>query len=445
MKKLRSVALITLALAVAIPNLWANGESEAQDEGPRTLEVFVFAGPIKEAFWQEVIAEFNTKYPEVEVELTAIPKINDQVRPRIAASDPPDVYFVAGANNIPVDQLVAEDLIVSLQPLLDAEVWEGGSNFADSLAPGNVKYFDGTPYSIVLPKHIVGFWYHEPTFQAKGWDVPKNFADFQALCPEIEAAGMAPMVTTGIYPYYFKDFVLKSSVASAAGRQALLDWKNLKPGFFTSEAFRSVLERYQWVIENDYLLKGSEGMNHVASQSEWVHGKAAFVPTGTWLEAEMKNDFPEGFAEGIRFTPSFFIGENDPQVVHPLGAASMTVFDTPEQDLSLEFLRTLYSKDVIKKMTEITNILSIVPAANSVSQKSAAVSSAVDFYDSLEVVTWPVGGYGSQDVDRELAAKLQGLMTGQITAEEICEALEAKAAEVRNDPDAIFFEAYFPE
>ena len=445
MKRFRSMVLLTVALTILIPGLWANGDGESGEQGERTLEVFVFSGPIKEAFWNEVTAAFNARYPGVKVELTAIPTVNDQVRPRIAAGDPPDVYFVAGANKIPLEQLVAEDLIVPLNGLLEGETWDKDGVFAESLAPGNVQFFDSVPYGIVLPKHVAGFWYHEPTFEANGWEVPTNFAEFQELCPQIAAAGMAPMVTTGIYSYYFERFVMRSSVASEGGRQALLDWKNLEPGFFLSDPFRSVLERYEWVIDNGYLLKGSEGMNHVASQSEWVHGKAAFVPTGTWLEAEMKNDFPEGFAEGIRFAPSFFIGEDKTPVVYPHGDASMTIFDGPNKDLAIEFLRVLYSPEVIAKMTEMTNILSIVPEANAASQKSAAVASAVAWSERAPVVPWPVGGYGSQDVSKDLTAKLQGLMTGQVGTAEICESLEAVAESVRSDADSVFFEAYFPE
>lgn len=253
------------------------------------------------------------------------------------------------------------------------------------------------------------------------------------------------MVTTGVYTYYFDQHVLRSSVAAEGGPQALLDWKNLEPGFFRSDPFRKVIERYEWVVDNGYLLKGSEGLNHIASQSEWVHGKAAFVPTGTWLEAEMANDFPEGFAEGIRYTPSFFIGEGVSPVVHPLGGAAMVVFKGDEEDLGIEFLRALYSTDVIKRMTDLTNILSVVPEANAASTKSPAVASAVAWSERASVVTWPVGGYAAQDVTQDLGAKLQGLMTGQVSSQELVESLESVAEKVRNAPDNVYFDAYFPQ
>ena len=441
MKRIVAASLISIGLFAPV---FAEGQKETADTTD-SLEVFAFAGPIKEAFWQEAITEYNSRYPDVEVSLTAGPKINDQVRINIAAGNAPDIYFSAGAGKITIPQMVAEDLILPLDGLLNGPDWNDKGTLKDSLINGRVQKIDGTTYGIEVPFHLVGFFYHEPTFAENGWKVPENFDDFRRIAPEIQAKGISPMVTTGVYPYYFEEFVMRGAVAAAGGKQALLDWANLKPGFFTSPIFKSVVEKYEWTITRGYQMPESAGLNHTASQTEWVHSKAALIPCGTWIESEMKNDFPEGFAEGIRFLPSFFIDNSQDMIVTPYGNAPVTVLKGDGEENAKNFIRALYAPEVMAKLTEITNILSNVPEANSISQKSPAISSAVDWYENAQSINWPVGGYATQDITKTLQGNLQSLMSGQITAEELCSNMEAAAEKVRSDKNISYFDAYIPE
>lgn len=441
----RKRVLTTLALIVlASAGAFANGQAEEPSSSGGSLEIFAFAGPIKEAFWQEAVSEFNTRFPETEVALTTGPKINDQVRINIAAGNAPDIYFSAGAGKISIPQLVAEDLISPLDDLLSGPDWENKGSLEQSILPGRVQKLDGRTYGIEVPFHLGGFFYHEPTFEEHGWKVPGNFRDFMELSPRIAADGMSPMVTTGIYPYYFEHFVMRGSVVSDGGKQAALDWVNLKPGFFTSDVFKGVVEKLEWTVQNGYLMGESAGLNHTASQTEWVHSKAAFIPCGTWLESEMKNDFPEGFAEGIRFMPSFMINEKSPLIVTTYGNAPVTVFKGDDEAAAKEFIRALYSPRVMAKLTEITNIMSNVPEANDISRKSPAITSAVNWMNDADSVNWPVGGYSTQDVTKAIQGNLQGLMSGQLTSDEFCKNVEAAAEKVRNDGSISYFEAYIP-
>jgi N-acetylglucosamine transport system substrate-binding protein len=442
----RKILSLSLFVILTAGSLFATGqsESEAKDE-KKTLDIFAFAGPIKEEFWLEAVKEFNSRFPDVEVNLTAGPKINDQVRINIAAGNAPDIYFSAGAGKITIPQLVAEDLIIPLDDFLVSKTWNGTDSFQDSLISGRVQKIEGKTYGIEVPFHLVGFFYHEPTFKEKGWEIPSDFRDFQKLAPQIAADGMSPMVTTGVYPYYFEHFVLRGGVAAAGGAQALLDWANLKPGFFTTDAFKSVIEKYEWTIKNGYLLKDSAGLNHTASQTEWIHGKAAFVTSGTWIESEMKNDFPEGYAAGIRFMPSFFIDNSKDMTVTPYGAAPVSILRGDGEEEAKEFLRALYSPSVMKRLTEITNILSNVPEANTISQKSPAITSAVDWYENTKSVSWPVGGYATQDITKALQGNLQSLMMGDLSSDEFCNNMEAAAEKVRSDDSIIYYDAYIPE
>jgi N-acetylglucosamine transport system substrate-binding protein len=254
------------------------------------------------------------------------------------------------------------------------------------------------------------------------------------------------MTSTGKYPYYFEHFVLRGAVAAEGGAQALLDWKELKPGFFTSDVFKNVIKKYEWVVKNGYLLEGSEALNHVESQLEWINGNTAFVTSGTWIESEMSKDFPEGFKDGIRYLPSFFVDADSEMAVVPYGDASIAVFkDGGNTAAAKEFVKALYSEKMMMKMTEITNILSNVPSANQKAAKSPAIESALGWLNSLNQVAWPEGGYITQEITKDLQSLLQALMVGDETADSFCEKLEATAERIRKDSSVTFIDAYIPE
>jgi len=449
MKKTTTVLLAALILCGAALGTWASGQKEEEKaKGPAikgNLEVYVFSGPIKKEFWDEAVAEFTARYPEVNVKLVAIAKIHDQVRPKIVAGDPPDLYFNAGAGRIMVEQLYEEKLALQLDDLLNEKNWEGTKRFRDTILSYRFNVLEGKTWGIQLPFHLIGFYYHEPSLKKLGITAPQDFPEFMEYGAKLHGQGVAPMVTTGIYPYYFTHFVMRGAVAAAGGKQAFIDWKELKPGFFTSSVFKDVIRKYEEVIKKGYLLKGSEGMNHTESQLQWIQDKAAFVTSGTWIESEMSKDFPAGYTEGIRFTPSFFVDKGVQRVISPYGDASMVIFKGKNEAAAKEFLKALYSIKIMASMTELTNILSNVPEANAQAKKSPAIQSAMAWMDKLPQIAWPEGGYITAEVDNTLSAKLQALMTGQISTDELAAAVEASAEKVRNDKSVTFLKAYFPE
>jgi len=440
-----------LLLTIVTFTLAANGktdEGSVSSEGGQIqgdLDVYAFVGPIKMPYWDAVVEEFNSRYPDVNVNMVGNAKIHDQIRPMIVAGDPPDVYFNAGAGRITIEQMYTEDLALQLDSLLDEQNWEGTETLRDSILPYRMDVVEGHAYGIQLPFHLVGFFYHEPTFEKNGWTVPTNFDEFMAVSKKMVQDGVAPMTTTGVYPYYFEHFVIRAAVASAGGEQALLDWKELKPGFFTSDIFKNVIRKYEEVIDAGYLLKDSEALNHIESELEWINGNSAFVTSGTWIESEMSKDFPEGYREGIRFIPSFFIDSDQEMTVVPYGNASTAIFkDGGNVSAAKEFVKAMYSIAMSKKMTETTNILSNVPEANAEAHKSPAIQSALAWMDTQKQIAWPEGGYITKDVTKEIQSQLQALMVGGVTADEMCLAIEAKAEAVRNDPAVVFIEAFIP-
>ena len=78
---------------------------------------------------------------------------------------------------------------------------------------------------------------------------------------------------------------------------------DLEPNAWKHESVKMAAEALAEIKAKGYMLEGTEGLDHIQSQTRWNEGKAAFIPSGSWLENEQKKVAPEGFATTVAPTP----------------------------------------------------------------------------------------------------------------------------------------------
>jgi N-acetylglucosamine transport system substrate-binding protein len=179
-------------------------------------------------------------------------------------------------------------------------------------------------------------------------------------------------------------------------------------------------------------MPGTEALNHTESQTEWLKGKAAFIPCGTWLENEMRSVIPEGFEMVIADVPgpgNAIIAEADETFFVPAHAKN------PEA--GMEYLRCFLSKAGAAFFAQ--NVGSIFPVKGGTEgvDISAAMESALAAVDAAgnEVSGRPKFISWYNDLGTEMKNNLGSLINGRITPEEFVDVVQAKADEVADDPD----------
>ena len=183
-----------------------------------------------------------------------------------------------------------------------------------------------------------------------------------ALCEQIKGSGIAPWITTGVHPQYIQD----SSSTRCSGSttpQAMINIDNLEEDAWKSPAVADVLEALYQLAERDYFAEGWEGLDHTQSQAEWLQGKAAFLPCGSWLENEMGASIPDGFNMVVAPTPSLDgdkcrskASSRRRRAVHRSRAGQNV-------QGGKEWLRLLFSKEGGRFFAESTKSLTVVNGA----------------------------------------------------------------------------------
>src|SRR5207245_8487241 len=138
---------------------------------------------------------------------------------------------------------------------------------------------------------------------------PHTWSELLSLCAKIKAAGIAPITYQGKYLYYMIDGFLLPWAVSAGGIKVVDDAQSLVPGAWKSPAFLQAARMIKELKDKGYFQDGANGMSHTESQMEFVSGRAAMIPCGTWLHSEMSKVMPPDF-QMVYFRPPVL--DNDP-------------------------------------------------------------------------------------------------------------------------------------
>jgi hypothetical protein len=202
----------------------------------------------------------------------------------------------AGAEQLPLATLADTGQLADLTQLVDTESIDGGK-IRDTLNPVALEAGDYGGKILVLnyALEVYGLWYDKTLFDEKGWQPAETWEDFLALADEIKGAGIAPMAHQGKYPYYIQQ-VLMDMAVKHGGKEVVTAIDSLEPNAWKHESVKLAAEALAEIKSKGYMLQGTEGLDHIQSQTRWNEGKAAFIPSGSWLENEQK----KGRAGGLR-------------------------------------------------------------------------------------------------------------------------------------------------
>jgi N-acetylglucosamine transport system substrate-binding protein len=432
------------AAAAAKPDLPFEVAPEAMNPfnlQPAEVDGVFFAGGYGDDYIKYAAKLQEKLHPGTTVKVQSIQKITEQLQPRFVAGNPPDVIDNSGANLLPMSDLVRDQQVMDVTALLDAPSLDTpGKKVRDTLFAGSQDsaMFGGVPYGINMSYTISGLWYSKPGFEKAGYTYPKTWADMLTLCEQIKKDGKAaPWTYQGKYPYYIWGIVTNMLIYYAGGNDVLMKLDNLEAGAWDDPAVKRAVEDLYQLYDKGYIMKGTAGLTHTESQTEWLKGNAVFIPCGSWLENEMKTVTPAGFNMVAANVPGYADGKGDQNAVNAVGGETYIVpskAKNPKQ--GLEYLRCLISKDSAKYFAENVSALMPVIGGTEGAKLSTAVQSAMALAEAAKGVTvlWNLPNWYSS-FQKELETRTGELMTGTIKPDEFRAQMQKAADAVAKDPD----------
>ncbi|MFJ8164049.1 N-acetylglucosamine/diacetylchitobiose ABC transporter substrate-binding protein [Streptomyces sp. NPDC096136] len=327
------------------------------------LDVVVFKGGFGDDYAKAWEAAFDKKWGTTSSHL-GTQEIAAKLQPRFNGGNPPDVIDDSGAQQIKVDVLAKGGQLADLTAVLDApSLDDPGKKVRDTLIAGTVEQGTqgGRFVSLNYVYTVFGLWYSGKLFQEKGWTEPKTWDEFLAICAKAKEAGMGGLAHQGKYPYYI-NVVIMDLIAKKGGLEAMKAIDNLAPNAFEGNpAALAAVEAVYEVVEKGYLMPGTNGLTHTESQTAWNQYKAAFIPSGSWLENEQLKQTPPDF--DMKFLPVPVLADSKLPFT-AIRAGANEPFIVPEKAANkaagLEFLRSMLSREWSTIFAQQANSLTVV-------------------------------------------------------------------------------------
>lgn len=424
----------TLALALA----GCGGDKKASNsEGAKgSIEVVSFQGGYGIDQFEKA-AQGWEEATGGEATVTGNPRVWEQLKPRFVKGDVPDVTWPGWGMD--TWGLIYDGQLLDLNPALDSPPFGATEGkWRDSFDPQLLKLgqYEGKQYMLPYHVNINGWWYNKKLFDQHGWKVPTTFDELLALNDQIKAKGIAPLTFQGQYPYYaLYGFVY--SWAIAGGGDAM--WKacvNLEPGAWNNPHIVRAAQMVATLRDRGDFLKGSLGLDHTTSQLEFLKGKAAMIPCGTWLYSEMANVMPEGTQIEFMLPPFVAGGVGDPSAVMVSIEPWMVPAKAKNPQGGIDFYKYLTTPERAREFVEAKGTLMAIKVAEGVKYPPHLVRPAEIFESSTykwqaEFRSWyPRFSKAAEDA-------MAALIDGKMSPQQFADALEKAAGATRDDPQVV--------
>jgi len=400
--------------------------------GKVKVEVQAFQGGYGIDFFQKAGEEYSKLNPNVQVTVAGDPRVWEALRPRLVAGDVPDLMFPGWG----MDHwaLVNDGALLELDAALDEKAYKSEEPWRSTFRPGllDLCQKDGKTYMLPLYVMIYGWWYDPGVFAKNGWTPPQTWAELLAFGEKCKAKGVAPIAFQGQYPYYMIEGMLLPWACSVGGIEAVNAAQNLEPGAWSSPAMLRAAQMIAELRDKGFFLKGSVAMSHTEAQTQFLNGKAAMVPCGSWLESEMKSTMPPGAQVAFMPVPDVAGGKGDPTALLIGIEPWMVPTAAKHPKEAIEFFRYLTSLDEAKKFVrEKGTLMAIVGSDDtdmppSLEAPARALAGSKTVW-SVQYRTW----YPA--MQEEIEGAITSLLNGQLTPEQFVERCEAAATKTRND------------
>jgi len=331
-----------------------------------------------------------------------------------------------------------EDQVLPLDDALSSPAFDGKGTWRDTFEPSTLSFgkFKGKQYMMPYHFSIWGWWYDAALFEKHGWKAPTTYKELLALCDQIKAAGIAPLTYQGKYPGYLLQGALLPWAVNIGGKKVIDNAQSLTPGAWKDPAILQAAKMIEEIRLKGYIQEGAAALSHTEAQMEFLNGRAAMIPCGTWLYSEEQKVMPPGVKLTYFNTPFVEDGQGDPSTVSIVFEPWIVPLKGSNHDLAIDFYKYLTSKEKAKQFVERKATLMSIKGANDAKLPDSLVGAAKAFKEAK--VTWTsLFGDRYHAFGKEVENAMGALATGKSTPEEFCERCEAAAKKTREAKDFV--------
>lgn len=421
-----SVLAAALGLAAAAPALAQDGPQTGGWESLGDVTLRVAGEQASETTLTQLAEQFETLYPNVNVELE-FKSFDDFMATVLVIADSPDAPdIIFGNQGYTVDgPLVEAGLIVSLEPYYEAYGWADryGAGAMDQFrfSEDGIHFGSGPRWGIAESADFVGVYYNVDKLAALNLQPPRTFADFEAALEPAKAAGELPIKlgNQAGWPAIHAIGIAQGAFWPAADARAWVF--GIEGADYAAEPSLLAARTFRGWADAGYVNDDANALDYDQAWQEFAKGDGVFLPGGSWLAAGLRDSM--GDSVGFMAPPP---GESGKVVaVAALSLPFHISSRSANPDLAAGFIDFVMAPD--KGQVYFDN--GRIPAAAS-SEGTPADPLTAQLNDAWTRIAEDDGliyyqDWASDTMFGTLSSTLQELIGGRITPEEFVAAVQA--------------------
>lgn len=359
MRRSKSGMFIALSLVLASTACIGGGgggrDGSSDQAGGKTVISF-FTGTAEtaalEAKAKQEIAIFEKENPDIQVEREALPPddVRTVIQTRLRSNNPPDVFtFDTGPGFGGV--LADAGLLYPLDKAYEQNGWRI-YNWARQRAT-----YNGKTYGVPTQVEELGVYYNKDVFDELGFGEPKTLDELRQIAAAVRDKNMIPFAF-GDNEKWPAGHLFSMAVSNLLGRQGL-DRILYGHGRWNEPAVVKGIDLFfRDFVSDGYYPEDVNAITYDDANTLFYGGKAAMLPTGTWLVAELEEtvrDFEIGF---------FPFPSIDGSSVSPaagVGSGYFVAADTDEPKAAIKLLDFFLSQKTGQRTAEEFNTIPAYP------------------------------------------------------------------------------------
>lgn len=293
-KRVIGTLLVGTMLAGLVTGCGGSGSSSSSSaSGTVELELFSTKAENKDIL-QTLVNKFNESHEGVTITITAPADAGTVLKTRMAKNDMPDIVAMGGDTNYTEVQsagmlvdLSGEDYISTIQESYLQMVYDVNKDKEEKA------------YGIPYATNASGVIYNVDIFEEQGIEVPTTWDEFIAVCDQLEAAGIQPLLMTykddwtGLCPW--------NSMAPDLQPDGFTD--NRKAGATTFVGtHEEIADKYLTLL--DYAQDDFMGLTYDDGNKLFANGGAAMIINGNWAINQYLNSNPDANVDMFAFPAS---------------------------------------------------------------------------------------------------------------------------------------------
>jgi raffinose/stachyose/melibiose transport system substrate-binding protein len=266
-------ATVAFFVAASMAALGATAAS-AHHRDNITITWMMFQTPnLPLSYWQDIVNRFEAKNAGIKVQLLPSPTLDRDAYAKqlLASGQFPDVL-----QSITLQDYTQQGLLYAWTPA-EQKTW-------GVLFP-NAGQLSGKQYSIPNNSQVIPLIYYNKSIFAKlHLKVPTTWAQFLAVCKKIKASGQTPLAIGGSQDTWTSWIFLGGMFSTnVLGKDPnwILKRKQNKV-HFTDPLVAKTFNAWRGLAKAGYFNKDALSLNYAGMQQEFVDGKEAMYPMGTW-------------------------------------------------------------------------------------------------------------------------------------------------------------------